>query len=57
MASIVKWSAIGVGVVTVLGIGYYLMTRRSGAPAVAGFGELPASDRDLIYKPHKRGGR
>ncbi len=42
---ITKWAAIGLGVVALLGIGYYAYTRRRGgagapapAPAVAGFG-------------------
>jgi hypothetical protein len=49
MASIMKWSAIGVGAVTLLGLGYWLMTRKQGArPAMAGLGALPTSDRYLI---------
>ena len=36
--SIMKWSAIGLGVVGALGAAYYFMTRRQGSPAMAGLG-------------------
>ena len=38
LTSIMKWSAIGVGIIGVLGVGYYIMTKRG--PAMAGFGAL-----------------
>jgi lysozyme family protein len=36
--SVVKWSAIGLGVVALLGGAYYYVTKRQGQPAMAGFG-------------------
>jgi hypothetical protein len=53
MDSIIKWSAIGVGVVALAGVAYYFATRKKAAPAMAGFaGEggrgLPFNGRRLF---------
>lgn len=38
--AIIKWAAIGLGVTTLAGIMYYMLTRRRGTPAMAGLGEV-----------------
>lgn len=41
MNAIIKWSAIGFGAVAVLGIAYYVVTKKpTGAPAMAGLGSV-----------------
>lgn len=55
MSAIIKWSAIGVGAVAVLGIGYYLATRRS--PAMAGFSMGEAHPFDLCVAKELGRGR
>ena len=40
--SVVKWSAIGLGVVALLGGAYYVVQKRRGQAAMAGFGGLPS---------------
>jgi hypothetical protein len=37
MSAIIKWSAIGFGVVALFGVGYYIMTKKPG-PAMGDFG-------------------
>lgn len=50
MSEIIKWSAIGVGAVALLGAGYYLMTRqRQPGMAGCGLGGSPPADKSGPY--------
>jgi len=56
MDAIIKWSAVGVGVVVLAGVAYYLATRKR-APAMAGFSAvLPQPQMDSLEALMDRSG-